>query len=177
MVNQFLPGLQGKAVLDVGCGAGYFCMETLKRGAARVVGVDISEAMLTQARRHCPSAEYVCSDKANLTPDVGTFDVIICALVLGHSKDSHVALEKLNAFLKAEGVLILTDFHPALTQRNSKRTFLDAATGKTFEIKHYLHALPDVIGWLNRAQLSIEQLEEPVWKNRAVIYAIRARKK
>src|SRR6185436_2146193 len=118
----------------------------------------ISEAMIAQARQYCPSAEYRCTDILSLTFDTESFDVIICALVLGHVHDIYPALEKLSSLLKVNGVLNLSDFHPTLTQMNSKRTFQDAATGKTFAIKHYLHHLHDIIGWLNQAGLFVERL-------------------
>ena len=46
-----LPQLAGKAVLDLGCGAGDKCAEYVRRGAARVVGIDISEKMLEVAKK------------------------------------------------------------------------------------------------------------------------------
>src|SRR5512138_3262425 len=37
------PHLAGKTVLDVGCGSGRFAFQLLEAGAAKVIGVDISE--------------------------------------------------------------------------------------------------------------------------------------
>ncbi len=47
---SLLPDLTGKRVLDLGCGFGEHCMEYIRRGADRVVGVDISEKMLEVAK-------------------------------------------------------------------------------------------------------------------------------
>lgn len=44
-----LPALQGKRVLDLGCGYDWFCRWAAEAGAARVLGVDVSEKMLAQA--------------------------------------------------------------------------------------------------------------------------------
>jgi malonyl-CoA O-methyltransferase len=38
------------AVLDAGCGSGRYMLHALRRGAARVSGVDLSPAMLDRAR-------------------------------------------------------------------------------------------------------------------------------
>jgi 2-polyprenyl-3-methyl-5-hydroxy-6-metoxy-1,4-benzoquinol methylase len=46
----FPDDLSGKSVLDVGCRLGYFCFEALKRGAQRVVGVDIDPENVRKAR-------------------------------------------------------------------------------------------------------------------------------
>ncbi len=42
--------LQGKTVLDVGCGSGRFCVEFARRGAARILGVDFAPAMIDIAK-------------------------------------------------------------------------------------------------------------------------------
>jgi tRNA (mo5U34)-methyltransferase len=42
--------LSGKTVLDIGCNAGFYSVEMKRRGAARVVGIDSSDAYLDQAR-------------------------------------------------------------------------------------------------------------------------------
>ncbi len=41
-----LEPLQGKSVLDVGCGSGRFCIAYAEHGATRVVGVDFASAMI-----------------------------------------------------------------------------------------------------------------------------------
>src|SRR5690606_25415031 len=42
--------LRGKTVLDVGCNAGFYCLEMKRRGAAHVVGIDSDPRYLEQAR-------------------------------------------------------------------------------------------------------------------------------
>src|SRR3712207_2631967 len=42
--------LTGKAVLDIGCNAGFYSIEMKKRGAARVVAIDSDEMYLEQGR-------------------------------------------------------------------------------------------------------------------------------
>lgn len=41
-----LEPLEGKTVLDVGCGSGRYCIAFAARGASRVVGVDFAPAMI-----------------------------------------------------------------------------------------------------------------------------------
>ncbi|MDC9580142.1 class I SAM-dependent methyltransferase [Xenorhabdus sp. PR6a] len=48
--------VQGKSVLDLACGYGYFGRELYHRGASKVVGVDISEKMIALAKKK--STEY-----------------------------------------------------------------------------------------------------------------------
>ncbi|MCF3981592.1 class I SAM-dependent methyltransferase, partial [Pseudomonas aeruginosa] len=48
-LRAMLPPLQGRSLLDLGCGFGWHCRYAAEQGAARVVGVDLSENMLRRA--------------------------------------------------------------------------------------------------------------------------------
>ena len=52
LAEQVLAPLEGKSIVDVGCGSGRFCFMYAQRGAARVLGVDFAEAMIEIARQH-----------------------------------------------------------------------------------------------------------------------------
>lgn len=76
---DLLEPLEGKSVLDVGCGSGRYCIAYAQRGATRVVGVDFAPAMIDLAIEH--SLRYGVADRceflAGLYPDAvpdGTFD-------------------------------------------------------------------------------------------------------
>ncbi|HEX9124404.1 MAG TPA: methyltransferase domain-containing protein [Actinomycetota bacterium] len=58
-------GLEGRTVLDVGCGAGGLVLETLERGARTVTGIDLSAAAIGEARRL--SAERGVEDRADFS--------------------------------------------------------------------------------------------------------------
>src|SRR5215475_11510855 len=58
--QRLLPAsLADRRVLDLGCGLGYFAREARARGARQVVGVDLSERMLREARRRTDDAGIV----------------------------------------------------------------------------------------------------------------------
>ncbi len=44
--------VQGKSVLDIGCGPGHYSITLAQRGASRVVGIDFAEGMLKLATEH-----------------------------------------------------------------------------------------------------------------------------
>ncbi len=48
---RVLPDVAGKEVVELGCGTGYFGAWLKKRGAERVIGVDLTPAQLDTARR------------------------------------------------------------------------------------------------------------------------------
>src|SRR5262245_58734281 len=50
IIKRCLPeDLSGKTVLDVGCNAGFYSIESKRRGAVRVLGVDAQRTMINQA--------------------------------------------------------------------------------------------------------------------------------
>jgi 2-polyprenyl-3-methyl-5-hydroxy-6-metoxy-1,4-benzoquinol methylase len=56
---EALTPLEGKRVLDIGCGSGPYVAEAARRGAAKVVGLDMAEGMLELAQRRVETAGLV----------------------------------------------------------------------------------------------------------------------
>ena len=50
-LRALFPPLQGKRVLDRGCGYGWHCRYAVEQGATQVLGIAISERMLAVARQ------------------------------------------------------------------------------------------------------------------------------
>jgi protein-L-isoaspartate O-methyltransferase len=78
--------------LDFGCGVGRLAIPLAKH-AAEVVGVDVSDAMLTEAARNCrrSNCANITFHKGNgrLTPLDGDFDLIHTYIVLQHVPVRH----------------------------------------------------------------------------------------
>lgn len=110
-----LSELDGKLVLDVGCGTGRFAEIALKSGAT-VVGVDLSRAVDaaytnigTHPRMHIIQGDVFCLPLAR-----DTFDVIYSLGVLHHTPDCRQAFEQLPPYLKPSGKVVITVY----TDRN-----------------------------------------------------------
>ncbi|MGH9204241.1 MAG: class I SAM-dependent methyltransferase, partial [Vicinamibacterales bacterium] len=78
-VYQILGDVTGLSILDLACGTGYYAKELRRRGAARVVGVDLSEAMIeatrAQEEKEPLGVEYVHGD-AGAMERFGDFDIV-----------------------------------------------------------------------------------------------------
>lgn len=61
--------VEGKSVLDVGCGPGHYSITLARRGAARVEGLDFADGMIQLAARHAREAGV--GDRCNF--EVGDF--------------------------------------------------------------------------------------------------------
>ena len=68
--------LKDEAVLDLGCGFGWFEEYAVASGCSRVLGVDTDEASLERAKREVPSAEFLLDDATDIRQDAGIFGVV-----------------------------------------------------------------------------------------------------
>jgi tRNA (mo5U34)-methyltransferase len=50
LANQIPQDLSGATVLDIGCNGGFYCIQMKQRGADRVLGIDVDDRYLNQAR-------------------------------------------------------------------------------------------------------------------------------
>ena len=93
---KLLGDLQGKSVIDLACGEGFYTRFLKRRGAARVVGVDISQGMIDLACReeenNSLGIEYLVQDVKQLGIDE-TFDVVVAAYLLNYAQTYSQLLE------------------------------------------------------------------------------------
>jgi len=99
-----LSDLEGKLVLDAGCGMGRFSDVCAKAGA-RVVGVDLSQAVEAAFDNvgFEPNVSIVQADIFNLPFKKGRFDIVFSIGVLHHTPDTRRAFLSLVPFLKPGG--------------------------------------------------------------------------
>lgn len=109
------PDLSGKAVLDLGCGYGENCAEFKTRGAATVLGVDISEKMLAVAREEHPDIEFVRADMSDLSFLKGSYDVVFSSLALHYIEDFAALAKDVYEHLNLGGYFIFSQEHPLTT--------------------------------------------------------------
>ena len=111
---KFLPELEGKRVLDLGCGTGERCIDYLKRGATSVTGIDISEKMLAVAKseNHDPRITYLKMPMEDIGDLEGEFDVAISSLALHYVEDFSGVVKNVNRLLCDGGIFIFSQEHP-----------------------------------------------------------------
>lgn len=105
--------LTGKSVLDIGCNAGFYSVEMVRRGAGRVVGIDSDERYLAQARLVSETLGYGGIEFRNLSVyDVAAlgerFDLVIFMGVLYHLRHPLLALDLIREHVAGDRLLFQT---------------------------------------------------------------------
>jgi toxoflavin synthase len=113
--------LEGKRVLDLACGFGFYTRLLMQHGAAQVIGVDISPEMIRLAREHEQKeplgiAHQVCDAVA--LPQLDPFDLVTAVYLLNYatSKDQMLGMcRSAYANLVAGGRFVAYTVNPAFT--------------------------------------------------------------
>ena len=117
---SLLPALKGKAVLDLGCGFGEHCKAFVKKGAAKVVGIDISEKMIREAEtvNRDPAITYMHLPMEDLDKMDGTFDVVVSSLAFHYVKDFSGVIRMIYEKTNMGGVLVFSQENPLCTSHS-----------------------------------------------------------
>jgi len=113
---SILPKVQDLDILELGCGDGALCRLLADRGARSVVGMDVSERMLTLAHQQPqPEVNYIQSaiEEFDTTPQ--SVDLIISELVLHYIADLRATFENIAGWLRPDGVFVFSVEHPITT--------------------------------------------------------------
>jgi ubiquinone/menaquinone biosynthesis C-methylase UbiE len=100
----------GMVVADIGIGTGFLAEGALDAGA-RVIGIDVSEAMLALARTKFEGRPFEGrrGDTDHLPLDDGEADAVVANMVLHHAPDPAGAIREMARALKHGGTLVVTD--------------------------------------------------------------------
>jgi len=121
--------LTGKTVLDIGAWDGYFSFEFERRGAKRVLAMDVwngrgLECFLLARERVGSKVEHLRLDAHDIsTEKVGTFDFVFCAGLLYHLRHPLMVLQKIKSVTTGQLVLETNSLIPALHEMTPMITF------------------------------------------------------
>jgi ubiquinone/menaquinone biosynthesis C-methylase UbiE len=152
--------LEGKVIVDVGCGSGRGWPRLLAGRPERLIGYDASAGMLTRLKSKFPTAEahHVVDHRLRSTPD-RSCDLLISTLTLGYIADVEGAFREWERVLKPGGDIILTDLHPDVATPEA-RSFQQ--NNRTIAIRHLSRSLPSIIAAAKRSGLEVARTEYSV---------------
>lgn len=156
--------LDGKRVIDVGCGGGILAESMARRGAA-VTGIDMGEAPLAVARLHAQQSgveiEYRHGTAEKMAAErAGQYDIVTCMEMLEHVPDPGAVIAACSQLAKPGGHVFFSTIN-----RNPK-SWLFAIVGA----EHILRILPrgtheygkfirpsELAGWCRDAALDVRE--------------------
>lgn len=148
-IAAILPeNLAGKSVLDVGCYYGLYCHEAARRGAHRVLGVELDERRYSIARELArlwdDGVEIWLGDIMEIEiPD--KFDLVLFLSVLHHIKDPILVMSRL-AGLCADTMVV--EFCSPLHRLRRKKSQGVSRSGRLFQLvnRFLIRMLNDRVG-------------------------------
>lgn len=148
---SLLGDIEGKKILDAGCGQGYLCRLLARRGAI-VTGVEPAESWYAYAQEREQqeqlSITYIQEDLSTFSQYHDTFDVVIANMVFMDIPDYQTAMHNCIVSLKCGGSFLFSITHPCFEESSTewnKKGYV--------EIRGYLQefAIPSQYGyWFHR---------------------------
>jgi len=134
-------GYEGKKVLDIGCGPGWYTVQYAK-GGADVTGVDLTEQAVNLAGKFIEiegldNARVQQADAQNLPFDDNTFDLAASSGVLHHVPDPQQAFREVRRVLKPGGEAKLTLYYKNILLRNPLLFRLLLFMLRIFKVRHH----------------------------------------
>ncbi len=97
-------------VLDVGTGTGVLIPHIQRCGVRDIIGCDLSEPMLAEARKRYPGVKFWCGDVIDIPAALGPFDAIFFNAVFGNMWNQQDTLRVSAGHLHRNGRIIIS--HP-----------------------------------------------------------------
>lgn len=160
-----IAGLQGKRVLDVGCGGGILS-ESMAREGAVVTGIDMGEAPLQVARLHLLESglevdyqRIPVEELAEQQP--GSFDIVTCMEMLEHVPDPSSVVEACASLTKPGGHVFFS------TLNRNPKSYLFAILGAEYLLRLLPRGTHDfskfikpseLDSWIRRAELITDEM-------------------
>src|SRR4030042_3355017 len=171
---SLLPEVNGKRILDAGCGPGVYA-EWLVLHGADVVAMDANTKMVALAKQRL--GEKVQVLQANLESPLdflaeASFDVVVSALVMDYVKDWEPVLCEFHRVLKPGGCLVFSMEHPYMKYAThhlmsnyfkvERVEYVWRGFGEPVTVPSYRRPLRAVVNPLLKAGFILEQLLEPI---------------
>ncbi|NJN46423.1 MAG: class I SAM-dependent methyltransferase [Candidatus Competibacteraceae bacterium] len=146
----------GARILDVACGPGNVSAYLSKtRPDLELIGVDLAEGMVKQARRRVPSAKFMVKDCRDIGELEQVFDAVVFAFGLSYltENDATRFFTSLDGILKESALLYLA----TITGNPSESGFTCSSRGDKVYLEY--RSINDVVSMIEQAGYRIEFLD------------------
>jgi ubiquinone/menaquinone biosynthesis C-methylase UbiE len=159
IVWSLLDRIEPGRALDAACGTGRHARHLVDVGH-RVVGVDLTSAMLERARANVPEATFIEADLREIPLGDEQFDLAVSALALAHLPDLHPAIAELARVLRPGGRLVISVLHPFQALLGWQAPFVDESGRRAF-VREYPHTHGEYFDAFAASGLRVRSCLEP----------------
>lgn len=158
LAPQFVT-FTGKDVIDLGCGTGRWLKQLEGLHPGSLIGLDLSSAMLDQARIKCSSSTRLLQSGCTDTPlRSRCADRVLASFLLSYLPDLAAFAREAARILRPHGVLLVSDLHPNTASYGWRRTF--RAAGTVYEIETHPYTLAHLNAAMWRSGLRLDHAAE-----------------
>lgn len=138
-IRAMLPDLQGKRVVDLGCGFGWASRWMRAQGAVSVLGLDLSQNMIARATADTPDSaiQYQIADLDTLDLPDSAFDLAYSALTFHYVRDFDRLVQRIYQSLAPGGHFVFTIEHPIFMAAAHPHWIADEDGRQTWPVNGY----------------------------------------
>ena len=184
LIMKLIGDIQGKVVVDAGCGNGYLCKLLASESAKQVIGIDLSRGMLENSSKRVENQSNISLVEANLVDvplGTETIDAIVSITVLSNIPNYQQVFKQWGRILKIGAPLVFATLHPCFSGNNSRSVRLENGCvawqiedyfdpspyevcfpGYPSSVVNHPRTLSQYFGALYDSGFVIEQLHEPL---------------
>ncbi len=124
-----LENLQGKKLLDAGCGTGWFSKKATELGA-HVTAMDLSPTLVQITKDKVPSVNAIVGSVLEISFPDNYFDYVISSEVIEHTPNPKLAVKEMLRVLRPGGKI-------CLTTPNKTTWYFSLIIAEKFKIRKY----------------------------------------
>jgi ubiquinone/menaquinone biosynthesis C-methylase UbiE len=165
VLRQVDLNLQGRKIVEVGCGTGRNTTWLAER-AAEIVGLDFSEEMLARARSSVndPRVRFIQHDARMTWPLTdASAEVVIAMLILEHVENLAPVFAEAERVLSSGGQFFLCELHPMRQLAGGQAQFSNTKTGERQLVSAFLHDVSDYVNTGLSSGFELTQMGE--WRD------------
>ncbi|MEA4919894.1 MAG: class I SAM-dependent methyltransferase [Clostridiaceae bacterium] len=138
-IQKMLPDLNGKNIIDLGCGTGRFTFWLEGKSPSRITGIDLSADMIklaqAKAKKLCSRAEFIKGDIAKHFTDE-KFDFIFSSTVSHYIENLKDLFSNIYEILTPGGQCIISVMNPVYTSQYPIGNGIDTPSDDDWHIRY-----------------------------------------